>query len=126
MPNISERTALSATLKFLISMRDLGWPSLPGLLGSMLVVNGRALDPVLEDDWRAAVEATLTEQGFDDGGQLPISTAYQIAFGFLDQQFMRGYESIDDVIDGFAPSRTPERSSQMEEDWARALERGIG
>jgi hypothetical protein len=123
MKSISERRALTATLKFLVNMRDLGWPSLPGLLGSMLVVDGRALDPILEEDWKEAVESSVEEENVDDGGPLPISTAYQIAFSFLDKQFKRGYESIDDVITGFGPNRTPERASQMDEDWALALKR---
>jgi hypothetical protein len=121
MSEISEQLAFAATLTFLQNMRDLGWPSLPGLLGSMFLVDGKPIDQVLEQDWADAVKATVGADMSTKEGTLTMSAAYRVAFEFLDRQFQRGCEDIDAVIDALGPDASPEQAAQIESDWAEAM-----
>lgn len=121
MSEISEQLAFAATLTFLQNMKDLGWPSLPGLLGSMFLVDGMPIDQVLEKDWADAVNAAVGADMSMKEGTLSISAAYRVTFQFLDRQFQRGCEDIGAVIDALGPDASSEQAAQIESDWAEAM-----
>ncbi|QWT20179.1 hypothetical protein KPL74_20840 [Bacillus sp. NP157] len=117
---LSEPMALEAGHRFLAKMKAYGWPSLPGLLGGMIPIEGRPMDPGVETDWAEEVDAALVDSADSAPRVFSPEAAYEIVYGFLRRQFQRGYESIGDVIDGWVTD--PERGdSTFARDWEETV-----
>ncbi|APG05911.1 hypothetical protein BJI69_19715 [Luteibacter rhizovicinus DSM 16549] len=107
---------------FTTKMRDLGWPSLPGLLGGAQTIEGRRSDPAIDDDW-AEVLATLTNDDYaSTGDAITTDAAYEVTFRFLVIQFdRRGLEYLGDVINRLSATASEDNAREVAEDWRDAL-----
>lgn len=119
---LTTEATFRAMVIFTTRMGGLGWPSLPGLLGGVQLIEGRPSDPGVEDDW-AEVIATLGADDFSSNdGSLPPQAAYEVVFRFLALQYRRrGLEGINDVVERLGPAASVEQVSEVTEDWNDAL-----
>ncbi|KLD67139.1 hypothetical protein [Luteibacter rhizovicinus] len=121
-PSLTREGTFKAMVLFTTKMRDLGWPSLPGLLGGAQTIEGRRSDPAIDDDW-AEVLATLTNDDYaSTGDAITTDAAYEVTFRFLVIQFdRRGLEYLGDVINRLSATASEDNAREVAEDWRDAL-----
>jgi hypothetical protein len=119
---MTEQMAFEATGRFAVKMLEIGWPSLPGLLGGMQLINGSPSDPGVEEDWNEVV-ATINGSAPTPGVRLlSIRQAYEVAFNFLAAQFTRrGLETLTDVVARLESDDQSETRLEVMDDWQAAL-----
>jgi hypothetical protein len=115
---IAEREAFEALIGFTVKMRDLGWPSLPGLLGGMQLIDGFPSDPGVWEDWHQVVMSLA--QGVARPGERRLSSeaAYKAVFLFLGRQFQkRGIESLTEVVARLEATPPDSLAREVTDDW---------
>jgi hypothetical protein len=119
---LTEQMAFEATGRFAVKMLEIGWPSLPGLLGGMQLIQGGPSDPGVEEDWNA-VTATIDGSSPKPGGRvLSARQAYEVAFNFLAAQFTRrGLETLTEVVARLEPGEQSASWQEVIGDWKAAL-----
>jgi hypothetical protein len=121
-PGFSDEHAFKAMVAFTMRIRDLGWPSLPGLLGGAQIIDGRPSDPGVEDDWSEVITTLGIEDHSSHDSSLSPQTAYEVIFRFLTIQFRRrGLESVGDVVRRLGADASSEQAREVAEDWQDAL-----
>lgn len=122
LPGLTREAAFRATVLFTEKMRDLGWPSLPGLLGAMQLIGGRPSDPGIEDDWAELLGMLGSDDFSHRNDSFAPQAAYEATFRFLVLQFRRrASEGVDDVVTRLSASAPHEQAREVAEDWQDAL-----
>lgn len=121
-PGLSHQDTFEAMVLFTTKMSDLGWPSLPGLLGGAQIVEGRPSDPGVEDDWSEILTRLGREAHFSDDNALSPEAAFEVIFRFLTIQFRRrGLENVNDVVIRLGAGASSEQTREVAEDWQDAM-----
>jgi len=119
---LTREQAFEALVRFTVKMRDLGWPSLPGLLGGMQPIGGAPSDPGAGEDWAEVVALAAPTLDPSDGDRFSSDAAYEAAFRFLAHQFQhRGIDSLQEVIDRLHAIPSDSRFKEVAVDWQAAL-----
>lgn len=118
---LTSEATFKAMVLFATKMRDLGWPSLPGLLGGAQIIEGHPSDPGVEEDWSEVIETLGKEAYSSEDNSLSTQAAYEVTFRFLTLQFRRrGLESVNDVVARLA-AKSNEQAGEVAEDWDDAM-----
>ncbi|WP_156108718.1 MULTISPECIES: hypothetical protein [Luteibacter] len=122
MRTLTRKEAFEALVSFTIKMRDLGWPSLPGLLGGMQLIEGAPSDPGVGEDWDEVVALNTPAANPTDVDQLSNEAAYEAVFRFLAHQFQyRRIEKLSEVVDRLNAVPPEPHSHEVADDWKVAL-----
>lgn len=118
MPTLTRKRAFEALVSFTIKMRDLGWPSLPGLLGGMQLIEGTPSDPGIAEDWNEVVALNTPAANPTDDDQFSSDAVYEAVFRFLVHQFQyRKIEKLSEVVDRLNAISPNLHAQEVADDW---------
>lgn len=121
-PCLTRERTFKAMVLFTTKMRDLGWPSLPGLLGGAQTIDGRRSDPAIDHDWAEVLATLANDDHASSCDSLTTDAAYEVTFRFLVLQFdRRGLEHLEDVVNRLSATASEENVREVAEDWRDAL-----
>ncbi|MET3653432.1 hypothetical protein [Dyella japonica] len=125
---LDEQLVFKAMVTFLTTLHEqLGWDNLPGLLGSMALIDGVPLDPAIEDDWKTAVDQTLADlrsSGAVEG--LTVQQAYSAVQHFLDKRFFKeGKTDVGKVLKELQPVDLLSVQTDFKVAWADSIAFGV-